>query len=155
VAAGTLVDVDVEQQGPRHGVGGIEAGLLPRLAHGGLPRCLASFEVTARLQPAAEPLVAMQQHPTGGILHDGRTGHVGGIGELVQWCRQPRHQRQGASQAACLNVVAGMVTGEVIEQLTRSHVRRSRPISATNSAGERRIPITKGPNSAYRTDASS
>jgi len=40
------------------------------------------------------------------------------------------------------------VAGEVLEELRRPHVRCSRPISATSSAGERRRPITKGPNSA-------
>jgi hypothetical protein len=64
VPAGPLVDVDVDEaSAPPAGATAVEPALLGGLAHGRLGHGLARVDVPARLQPDADPLVPVEQHP--------------------------------------------------------------------------------------------
>ena len=89
VAPAAVMNVDVHEPRPVGGVPRDEAGLLPRLAHGGVRGVLTAVDVAAGLQPQAEPLVPMQDH-TSGTGHDCRGRDVHGVGLLIERVGQPR-----------------------------------------------------------------
>jgi hypothetical protein len=69
------VGVEVQQHRSTGRVAHGETGFLARLAQRGGPRCLARVQMTARLQPAPEALVPVQDRPSA-------TGHECGAGDV-------------------------------------------------------------------------
>jgi hypothetical protein len=102
VAERRAMDVHVEQPGPAGRVAERQAGLLARLAQRRVPRRLAGLEMTARLEPDAHTLVAVQDDAARAD-HDGGTGHVDRAretGERAGKAVQRRQQPQPRSALA-------------------------------------------------------
>ena len=76
--------VDVDQAGPAVGMAHRESGLLDGLAHRGVGRSLARFDVAARLEPCTGTPVNVQHGSTGPDDDRGR-GHVRRIRVLREW----------------------------------------------------------------------
>jgi len=84
VPLGRLVDVQVKEPRPLDGMADRQARLLLRLPQCGVPGALTGVDVPTRLHPAVQALVLMENGAPG-TDHDSGTGHVNGVGLLVEW----------------------------------------------------------------------
>ena len=144
VAAASGVDIDVRQH--RHtgrievGEAHLEPGLLGRLATRRLPRRLARVDVTAGLQPEAQPLVP-QQHDPARAGDDRRTSDMDDIGMLVERIGEPVELDEEAVDVGELGVIDRVTVGD---RARRTSSRNRSGMGGTVSRGKSNKPLESG-----------
>jgi endonuclease/exonuclease/phosphatase family metal-dependent hydrolase len=105
------VDVHPEELGTTGRVDRTQPGLLEHLALRPGGRALPHVEVTTGLKPPVKPTVVVQDRPSRSD-HDGRGGHMHGIGLAVPRPCQPFELNEKALLGDCLGVVGHDVVGD-------------------------------------------
>ena len=110
--------MDVEIENPRrHGQVG-ETRLLSAFAQRGVQRALRDLEMTAHLQPSAEPAVMMEEEPAPAIDDEetrrdmSRRKRPSG-----EWSRRSLHQRNQLALMTPFRIICGLVASKLLAKV--------------------------------------
>ena len=139
VAERALVHVDVDDRRHVARMARPDRGLLERLAPRRLVDVLTALDVPARLEPASEPDVAVQEDPLRTVDDDRGAGDVGRVGVAVERRGEPVDEPQGPA------VRGGLARVRRDVRLERGDEPLDRSGAQTSSSRERTVPSGSSP----------